>query len=188
MKKIISLYGLPACGKTTQAEKLCAKYGFYLFGMGEKIRAEINAGTELGKKIEIMHDSGVLIPDDSMIQIIRNCGGQAAKTGMVFDGFPRMVSQAEMLDQVLAEAGLMIDKFFYLQISRAEAVNRINKRAALTGRVDDKNLDAVNNRLGVFTEQSSALIYYYLKQNKLVEINGEKNIEEVFTEICANLE
>ncbi|MDD4902252.1 MAG: adenylate kinase [Patescibacteria group bacterium] len=188
MKKIISLYGLPACGKTTQAEKLAKKYGLYQFGMGDRIRAEIQAGTELGKKIKIMHDSGVLIPDDLMIQIIQNCGEQAKKTGIVFDGFPRMISQAEMLDKILSQAGKKIEKFFYLKISREEAINRINKRTALTGRVDDKDLEAVNNRFGVFQEQSTGLIDYYQKRGELVEIDGEKNIEEVFLEICAHLE
>jgi adenylate kinase len=188
MKKIISLYGLPACGKTTQAEKLAKKYGFYQFGMGDKIRAEIKSGSELGKKIAVMNDAGILVPDELMIQLIKNCGDQAKKTGMVFDGFPRMVSQAEMLDKILGDTGLTVDIFFYLQISRTEAINRINKRAALTGRNDDQDLEVVNNRIGVFNEQSAALMDYYRRQEKLVEIDGEKNIEEVFLEICSQLE
>lgn len=188
MHKIISLYGLPACGKTTQAEKLAEKFGLYQFGMGDKIRAEIQAGTELGKKIKAMNDAGVLIPDESMIEIIKNCGAQAKETGMVFDGFPRIISQADMLDKILAKDGLKIDKFFYMKISQEEAISRINKRALITGRSDDKDLDIVNNRIGVFKEQSTALIGYYEKQGKLIEIDGEKNIEEVFLEICSHLE
>jgi adenylate kinase len=188
MNKIISLYGLPACGKTTQAELINKKFGLYQFGMGNKIRAEINSGSELGKKIQVMHDSGVLIPDDLMIQIIKNCGEQAKKTGMTFDGFPRMISQSEMLDKILQEADLKLEKFFYLKISCESAAKRLQARAAVTGRVDDQDLEAINNRFGVFTEQSTALFDYYRKQNKLVEIDGEKSIEEVFTEICTHLE
>jgi adenylate kinase len=187
MNKIISIYGLPACGKTTQAEKLVKKFGLYYFGMGEKIRAEIQAGTELGKKMESMHNSGVLIPDELMFQIIKNCGEQAKKSGIVFDGFPRIVEQAEMLDNILAGANFKSDKFFYLKISREEAIRRLNARAALTGRVDDKDIDAVNNRFDVFEEQSSGLINYYRERKKLVEIDGEKSIEEVYEEICKNL-
>jgi adenylate kinase len=188
MKNIISLYGLPACGKTTQAEKLFKKFGLYQFGMGDKIRAEIQSGSELGQKIRVMNDAGVLVPDELMIEIVKHCGNQAKETGMIFDGFPRMLSQAKMLDAILTEAGIKIDKFFYLKISQEEAVNRINKRAALTGRADDKDLDVVNNRIGVFREQSSILIDYYRQQNKLVEIDGEQDIENVFSEICTHLE
>lgn len=187
MHKIISIYGLPACGKTTQAEKLNKEFGLYHFGMGNKIRAEINAGTELGKKIETMHNGGILIPDELMIQIIKNCGQQAEETGMVFDGFPRMISQAEMLEKILAEKKLTIDKFFCLKISREEAIKRLNARAAITGRADDTDLDAINNRFGVFQEQSAGLMDYYRQQGKLIEIDGEKSIEEVYGEICANL-
>jgi adenylate kinase len=187
MHKIISLYGLPACGKTTQAELLNKKYGFYQFGMGDKIRAEIQSGSELGQKIKIMNDAGTLVPDELMIEIIKNCGDQAKETGIVFDGFPRVAGQAMMLDEILAKAGTKIDKFFYLKISRAEAVRRIKARAEATGRADDKDLDVINNRIGVFNEQSEKLIEYYCRQKKLAEINGEKSIEEVFMAIRAEL-
>lgn len=187
MHKIISIYGLPACGKTTQAEKLNQEFGLYHFGMGNKIRAEIQSGSELGRKIKVMNDSGTLVPDELMIEIIKNCGDQAKVAGMVFDGFPRMVPQAIMLDEILGNAGTKIDKFFYLRVSQEEAIKRLNARAELTGRADDKDLDVVKNRIGVFQEQSVALIDYYRQQGKLVEIDGEKSVEEVYGEICANL-
>jgi len=187
MPKIISIYGLPACGKTTQAEKLKQEFGLYHFGMGNKIRAEIRSGSGLGQKIQVMHDSGTLLPDELMIQIIKNCGDQAAETGMIFDGFPRMISQAEMLEKILAEKNLTIDKFFYLKISRAEAIKRLNARAAITGRADDTDIDAVNNRFGVFQEQSTGLINYYRERGKLVEIDGEKSIEEVYKDISTQI-
>ncbi len=187
MKKVISLYGLPACGKTTQAEKLSKEFGLYQFGMGDRIRAEIQSGSELGQKIKVMNDAGVLVPDELMIEIIKHCGDQARETGMIFDGFPRMASQAEMLDDILSKSGLTIDRLFYLKISREEAIRRINERAAITGRADDKDLDAVNNRLGVFNEQSTALLDHYRKQGKLIEIDGGKDIETVFASIKSSL-
>ncbi len=187
MKKIISIYGLPACGKTTQAEKLSKEFGLYQFGMGDRLRAEIQSGSELGRKIKGIVDKGILISDEDMIQVVGSCGQQAKESGMIFDGFPRMINQAKMLDEILAKSDLALDKFFYLRVSQGEAVDRINKRAAITGRVDDKDLDAVNNRIGIFNEQSKLLIEYYREQGKLVEIDGEQSIEEVYNEICKNL-
>jgi adenylate kinase len=187
MKKIISIYGLPACGKTTQAKKLADEFGLYHFGMGDRIRAEIQAGTDLGQKIKAMNDAGILVPDELMAEIIEHCGDLVKDTGVTFDGFPRIVSQAKMLDEILLKASLEMDSFFYLKISREEAIDRINKRAALTGRPDDKDLDVVNNRLGVFNEQSTALLEHYRKNGKLIEIDGGKSIDEVFADICAHL-
>jgi adenylate kinase len=155
--------------------------------MGNKIRAEIESGSELGQKIKVMNDAGTLVPDELMIQIIKNCGEQAKETGMVFDGFPRMVPQAIMLDEILGKVETKIDKFFYLRVSQEEAIKRLNARAELTGRADDKDIEVVKNRLGVFQEQSTALINYYREQGKLVEVDGEKSIEEVYKEICENL-
>lgn len=87
MNIIISLYGLPACGKTTQAEKLAKEFGLYHFGMGNKIRAEIKSGSELGQKIKVMNDAGVLVPDELMIQIIQDCGDQAKKPAWSLTAF-----------------------------------------------------------------------------------------------------
>lgn len=106
---------------------------------------------------------------------------------MVFDGFPRIVGQAVVLDEILTKVGTKIDKFFYLKISHEEAVKRLNARAAITGRGDDNNVEVVKNRFGVFQEQSTALMDYYRQQGKLVEIEGEKSIEEVYKNIYAFL-
>lgn len=187
MKKIISLYGLPACGKTTQAEKIAKNFGLFQFGMGDRLRAEIQSGSELGQKIKGIVDKGILIPDEDMIQVVSNCDQQAKETGIVFDGFPRMINQAKMLDEILAKSGLTVNKFFYLKISQEEAVRRINERSAITGRVDDKDLDAVKNRIGIFNEQSAILIDYYRQQGKMIEIDGEQSINEVYEKICAYL-
>ncbi len=187
MNKIISIYGLPACGKTTQAEKLSKAFGLYQFGMGDRLRAEIQSGSELGKRIQGKVDKGILISDEDMIQVVGNCDQQANETGIIFDGFPRMINQAKMLDKILTKSGLTVNKFFYLKISQEEAIKRINERSAITGRVDDKDLDAVKNRIGIFNEQSTILIDYYRQQEKLIEIDGEQSIEEVYNEICKNL-
>jgi adenylate kinase len=183
MKKIISLYGLAAAGKTTQADLLCKKYGFQQFGMGETLRAEISSGSELGTEIKKSVDKGVLIPDELMTQILEKIGASIKETGIVFDGFPRMVPQAEMLDKIVKENGLDVDLFILLNISFEEAQKRINNRAEKTGRADDKDPKVVGNRLDVFRQESVPLISYYKSREKFVEIDGEMSIKEVFNEI-----
>ncbi|MBN2854105.1 nucleoside monophosphate kinase [Patescibacteria group bacterium] len=187
MGKIICLYGLPACGKTTQAELIKNEFGFIQFGMGDRLREEIASGSELGQKIKTFVDEGILITDDLMAEVIKNVSSRIKENGIIFDGFPRMISQAKMLERIGAELGEEIYKFFYLKVSPEEALRRIAARAELTGRADDKDEDAVKNRLGVFERESKILLDYYGQSGKLVEINGELSIEEVFNEIKNNL-
>ncbi len=187
MGKIICLYGLAACGKTTQAELIKNEFGFIQFGMGDRLREEIASGSDLGQKIKTFVDAGILITDDLMKEIIKNVGSEIKENGIVFDGFPRIISQAKMLEEISKELGEEIHKFFYLKVSPEEALRRIAARAELTGRSDDKDEDAIKNRFGVFERESKILLDYYRKNGKLVEINGELNIEEVYNKIKKNL-
>ena len=183
MKKIISLYGLAAAGKTTQADLLAKKYGFKEFGMGETLRAEINSGSELGKEIKISVDQGVLIPDELMKQVLKKIDSDIKETGLIFDGFPRMIPQAEMLDEIMTEMNLDFDLFILLDISYEEAQKRISDRAEVGGRADDKDPKVVANRLEVFRQESTQLINYYQAKGKFVKIDGSLSIPEVFAEI-----
>ena len=183
MGKIICLYGLAACGKTTQADKMSATTGMVQFGMGENLRAEIESGSELGQKIKTYVDSGTLITDDLMEQVIKKVGDEAKAKGIIFDGFPRMISQAEMLDRAATEMNMEISSVIYLNVSVDEAVKRLTLRAESGSRADDKDPVAVKNRLGVFAKESVPLLEYYRQKGNLVEINGELSIEEVFAEI-----
>ena len=135
MGKIICLYGLPACGKTTQLERLVKELGASQFGMGERLRAEIQTGSELGQQIKTYVDQGLLINDELMKKVIENVGEEIKNNSMVFDGFPRMLSQALMLDNISDELSAPLS-FFYLKISREEAVNRIAARSEIGGRAD----------------------------------------------------
>ena len=183
MKKVISIYGLPASGKTTQAEKLNQEFGWIQFGMGDRLREEIASGSELGKEINKSVSAGVLIPDELMIQIIKNIGPQIKEKGIIFDGFPRMYSQTIMAEEILKEIDMEFDKFFLLKVSPEEALRRIEARSVISGRADDKDADAIRNRMGVFERESKILIDYYQKIGKLVEIDGELSIDEVYEEI-----
>lgn len=187
MKKVISIYGLAAAGKTTQADLLAKKYGFYQFGMGERLRAEINSGSELGKKIADTVASGLLVSDDLIIGVLQNIQKPAQETGIIFDGFPRMVPQAELLDKIMAEVGLEVELFILLDITSEEAEKRIAARAAATGRSDDQDKAVVSNRLEVFRQESEPLIARYEADGKLIRIDGSQTIEEVFAAIEKHL-
>lgn len=188
MGKIICLYGLAACGKTTQAELIKKDFKFIHFGMGDRLRSEIASGSELGAKIKHFVDQGTLITDDLMGEVIKNVGEEIKKEGIIFDGFPRMISQAIMLEKISKGLEQEVDLFFYLKISPETALKRIAKRSALSERSDDKDEQAIKNRLDVFNQESSVLIDYYTKNNKLVEIDGELSIEDVYQKIKKEIE
>ncbi len=189
MKKIICLYGQPGCGKTTQADLLLAEFGFSKFGMGERLRAEIASGSELGQKIKPSVDAGVLIPDELMSEIIKEAGTDANEMGLIFDGFPRITTQADMLDKVLSGLGLKVDAFIYLRLDPKSALTRIQSRAALTGgvRQDDIDETAIKNRFAVFEKQSAPLLDLYRQRNLLHEIDGSLPISEVYNLIKQSL-
>jgi len=187
MGKIIIIYGLPAAGKTTQALLIQEKYGLYHFGMGDKLRAEIESGSELGQQIKETVDNGLLVSDEQIIKILHNIQGQAQKTGIVFDGFPRLEPQARLLDEMLTQVNLEVDLFILLKIRPEVAEQRIGNRAESGGRSDDKDKNVVNNRLEVFRQESESLMAHYQKMDKFLEIDGEKTITEVFAEIDKHL-
>jgi len=188
MKKIICLYGLPACGKTTQAEKLVKEFSLSYFGMGERLRAEVNSKSELGKKIKSYVEGGTLIPDECMIQVIKNVGQEILEKGIVFDGFPRMISQAQMLKDIVKKLNMTISAFVYLKVTPEEALKRIEARAKTGERSDDKDADAIKNRLAAFNKESITLLDYYRSQNCLIEIDGEMSIKEVYSALRKSLE
>ncbi len=189
MKKIICLYGQPGCGKTTQSDLLAAEFGFSQFGMGDRLREEIASGSILGQKIKPHVDAGVLIPDDLMAEIIKEAGQDAGEVGLIFDGFPRMTSQAAMLDEILAGLGLKVDAFVYLHLSAEDALARIKSRAALAGggREDDTDETAIKNRFGVFEKQSVPLLDLYRDRGLLQEVDGSLPITEVYSLVKKSL-
>lgn len=187
MKKIITLYGQPGCGKSTQTEMLAKKYGFFKFGMGERLREEAESGSDLGKKIAPYLSAGTLIPDELMMEIIKNIGRQVADEGIIFDGFPRIVSQAKMLNKIADELKIEIGNFFYLRLEPEEALRRIEARAKINKRSDDVSPEAIRSRFQVFERESTPLLNFYRAQGKLTEINASKSIEEIQAEIIKNL-
>lgn len=187
MGKIISIYGPAASGKTTQAIKLANTFGLNQFSMGDTLRSIIESGSELGKKIKYQVENGILIDDDNMRQVLSQAK-ELAKTGIIFDGFPRILSQAYMIEEVLADTDSKLEKVFLLKINEGEIIKRIKIRSQAGDRPDDLNPEAVAKRIEVFNQESKSLIDLYRGQGLLVEIDGAKTPDEVFQEICSHLE
>jgi adenylate kinase len=185
MGKIIIMYGLPAAGKTTQARLIAEKYGLYHFAMGEKLREQIASGSELGEKIKSTVASGLLVSDELILEVLRDVKNQAFETGIVFDGFPRIIDQALLLDQMLEEVGLKVNAMCLLKVSNEEVEKRINDRIAVENRGDDKDKSVVENRMAVFMKESIPLSAHYQTHEKFYELDGEEPIDIIFEKICA---
>ncbi len=180
----IVIFGAPGSGKGTQSERIVAKYGLNHISTGEVLRAEIKKGTELGKTAQRYIDQGQLIPDDLMIDILADVfdtfkGGK----GVIFDGFPRTVTQAEALKKMLAERGQSVTVMFDLDVHEEELMKRLINRGKESGRADD-NEETIRKRLDVYHKQTAPLIDWYKKENIYRHINGMGTMETTFAEIC----
>ena len=184
----ILLLGPQGAGKGTQGKLIAAEYGIPHVATGDMLRAAIAAETELGRKVKPIYDAGGLVPDDLMIELIRErLGEEDAREGFVLDGFPRTMAQAEALDEMLREIGHDLDVVFELQLPDEVGRERMLRRAAEEGRADDTP-EAIDNRLRLFHAETAPLVEYYRSRGHLVGIHAERPIPEVFAEIQRALE
>ena len=184
----ILLLGPQGAGKGTQAKRISAEYGIPHVASGEILRAEMRAGSELGRRVQDVYDRGDLVSDELMIELIRNRLGQPdTAAGFVLDGFPRTTVQAEALDATFGELGRTLSVVFALQIPDPVAIERLTKRAELEGRVDDTP-DAIQRRLENYHRETEPLIEYYRVRGNLVPVHGARSENEVFAEIQSALE
>ena len=184
----IVLFGGPGSGKGTQSEKLIDKYGLHHISTGEVLRDHIKRETELGKIAKSYIDEGQLIPDDLMIQILDTVLEDAKdKPGVIFDGFPRTIPQAEALNELLKKRGKKLHAVVGLEVPDEELVKRMINRGKETGRADD-NEETIKKRLNVYHNQTSPLRDHYKKVDKYLGIDGNRNIEEIFDAIVKELD
>lgn len=183
------LFGAPGSGKGTQSAKLIDEYGLYHISTGEVLRDHIARGTELGKIADSYISKGQLIPDDLMIKILDDVLDKEAsgKTGVVFDGFPRTIPQAEALTELLRKRGTDLHCVIGLEVPEDELVERMLKRGQETGRADD-NLDTIKNRLNVYHTQTQPLQQYYRQEGKYIPVNGHGVVDEIFDTIASGIE
>lgn len=186
MKNIV-IFGAPGSGKGTQSDKLIEKYRLFHISTGDVLRDNIKRGTELGAIAKDYIDKGQLIPDDLMVSILADvldANREQARVGVIFDGFPRTIAQAQALDAMLAERGTGVTAVVGLEVPEEELVQRILLRGKLSGRADD-NLETVKNRLDVYHNQTAPLRDYYQKQGLYRAIEGLGAIDDIFGRICA---
>ena len=207
--KLIVL-GAPGAGKGTQAKRIAAKYGIPHISTGDIFRANIKNGTELGKKAQTYMDQGLLVPDELVCDLVVDRIQQSdCEKGYVLDGFPRTIPQAEALTAALEKLGTGIDYAINVEVPDANILNRMGGRRACLGcgatyhvefnapkqegicdtcgaelvlRDDDKP-ETVQKRLDVYHEQTQPLIDYYTKAGKLAEVDGTKDMDDVFAAI-----
>lgn len=185
----IVIFGAPGSGKGTQSAKLIDKYGLYHISTGEVLRDHIKRGTELGKIADSYISKGQLIPDELMIQILDDVLEKeaAGKKGVVFDGFPRTIPQAEALKDLLNKRGSKLHAVVGLEVPEDELVERMINRGKETGRADD-NPETIKNRLKVYHDQTSPLREYYNKEGKYLPIKGTGIVDEIFEDISKGID
>ena len=180
----IVIFGAPGSGKGTQSERIVEKYGINHISTGDVLRAEIKNGTELGKTAKGYIDQGQLIPDELMIDILGSVFDSFKDSkGVIFDGFPRTIAQAEALKKMLAERGQDVSVMVDLDVPEEELMVRLIKRGKDSGRADD-NEETIKKRLHVYHSQTAPLIDWYKNEKKYQHINGLGTMEGIFAEIC----
>ena len=184
----VLLLGPQGSGKGTQAKRISEEYGVPHIATGDMLRATIEADTPLGRTLKPILDSGQLVSDDLMIQLIRNRLEEPdAAEGFVLDGFPRTWAQARALDAMLREIGRDLDVVFVLQTSDGVSTERLLKRAREESRPDDTP-EVIAERLATYHRETEPLVEHYRTSGNLVGIHAARSINEVFSEIQDTLE
>lgn len=184
MKNIV-IFGAPGSGKGTQSDKLIEKYGLEHISTGDVLRAEIKRGTELGQTAQKFIDQGQLIPDDLMVSILASVYDSFGRDhrGVIFDGFPRTIPQAEALKTMLAERGDTVSAMLELDVPEDELMKRLLLRGQQSGRADD-NEATIRKRLVVYHEQTQPLIEWYKHEGLHHHIDGLGDLDRIFQDIC----
>jgi len=181
----IILFGPPGSGKGTQAKKLAEKYDFLHISTGDLFRAEIGSKTELGQEAMTYISKGLLVPDEITIGMLRKKVKQNHNVkGVIFDGFPRNVLQAEALDELLAERDQKISALIALEVDDQEIINRILDRSKTSGRSDDADESIIRNRIEVYKGETAPVFDFYKDDGRSHNVYGVGSIDDIFGRLC----
>lgn len=180
MKNIV-IFGAPGSGKGTQSDKIIEEFGVAHISTGDVLRAEIKAETELGKVAATYINDGKLVPDSLIIDMLASTLDSKGKEipGVIFDGFPRTIPQAEALDKMLEERGEKVNVVVGLEVDDEELIKRIIARGKTSGRADD-NEETAKKRLSTYYSQTLPLKDFYVAQGKYAKIEGVGDIDEIY--------
>lgn len=183
------IFGAPGSGKGTQSEYLINRYGLHHISTGEVLRGHIARQTPIGVIAKSYIDKGQLIPDDLMIRILEEIIDRepSARKGVILDGFPRTVAQAQALEKFLEKKGQKVDHVIGLEVPEKELVERMIRRGEVTGRADD-NPETIKNRLKVYHEQTTPLKDFYCERCLYRPIKGLGAVAEIFADIESAIE
>ena len=183
------LFGPPGSGKGTQSERLIAKYGLRHLSTGDLLRSEIAAQSPLGLAAKSYMDKGQLVPDEVVIEMISSAlDNNPQAHGFLFDGFPRTTAQAEALDKLLTQKGTSISIVLALVVKEAELTKRLLNRGLISGRSDDRDEHTIRSRQAEYEKKTAAVAEYYKQYGKVVYINGEGDVDEIFQSLCREID
>ncbi len=185
----ILMFGPPGSGKGTQSVTLAGKYNLLHLSTGDMLRAELAAGTPLGKQVEAIMASGELVPDEVVIEMIANrIDSTTGRAGFIFDGFPRTAAQAEALQEMLGQRGMTIDLMLVLDVHDTELMERMKKRALVSGRADDADEGIINNRIAVYRDKTEPVINFGRKRGVVRFVDGVGLIDDIFGRLCDEID
>ena len=183
----IILFGPPGAGKGTQSQYLVKKLNGFQISTGDMLRNEIKINSEIGIKINQDMNDGHFISDDIVNNLIKNVVFDPKKKGkLIFDGYPRTISQAKNLDIILEDSNQNIDFIFFLNVNKETIIKRVEKRKTLENRSDD-NLETILKRYDAYMKTTKPVLDFYSKNSNFYEIDGTLKIDEITAKIDAFL-
>jgi len=186
--KYYILFGPPGAGKGTHASAIIQNYKLKHISTGELLRAEIAAGTELGRQAKALIDDGKLVPDSVVEGMIQNAFETIKDVdGFLLDGFPRTLGQAKDLDLMLEKRGESVSAILSIMIPDELIFQRIHHRAEIEGRADDASDETIKHRIKTYHDQTEPLIEYYKKAGKYHEVHGDSPVTEENRDRVLNL-
>lgn len=185
----IILFGPPGAGKGTQSAKLIEKYALTHISTGDLFRKHLKEGTQLGKLAQDYMNKGNLVPDQVVIDMVDDKISSAGDiSGIIFDGFPRTIPQAQALEKLLAQKDAPIKVLIELVVPEDELRQRLADRAVKENRPDDAKPAVIENRISVYKGETAAVADYYKKQNKYASVIGVGEIDDIFKNICVQVD
>lgn len=183
------LFGPPGAGKGTQSQRIIQHFNLLQLATGDLLRSQIMNQTELGILAKSFMDNGELVPDDVVIEMLESKLRELKnKNGVVFDGFPRTITQAQALDHLMRSKNQEIPALITLIVPHDELLRRLSCRGLTSGRTDDSNLKTIENRLAVYHKKTTPVIEHYQKQGKYFPVEGVGPIDEVSSRLIHTIE